>query len=299
MRTYRIRHATEYHYEGGVSSSYGLCHLTPRDSARQRVLGHRVSVTPEPAESSVEIDVYGNTRLWFHVTAEHETLRLVGTTDIVVAEQHLDPDLLGARWEDCRPADRHDRADWWQAIDLTLPSPRVDILPEVAAYAAVSFAPGRPLGEAVAELNHRIHADFTYDPKASTVTSRVGDLLRTRAGVCQDFSQFMVSCLRSHGLAGRYVSGYLATLPAPGRPRNIGADATHAWVGVWVPGAGWYDVDPTNDRPVDESHAAVAWGRDYSDVAPVRGVIFGDVTGSSMEVSVDMAPRDESTFPAP
>ena len=299
MRTYRIRHETAYHYEGPITSSYGLYHLAPRDIARQRVLAHRVQVTPAPAERASYVDVYGNLRTWYHVTEPHTDLAIVGTTDIDVGPQQVDPGLLARPWEQARPDIRRDVGDWWEAVDFTLPSPRVDVLPEVAAYAAPSFPPGRPLGPAVEDLNHRIHDDFTYDPRATTVTTRVGDVLRLRAGVCQDFAQLMVACLRSHGLAGRYVSGYLATVPAPGKPRNIGADATHAWVGVWVPGAGWYDLDPTNDRQVDESHATVAWGRDYSDVAPVRGVIFGAGGGSSMKVSVDMAPREESTFPAP
>ena len=297
--TYRIRHETAYHYEGPITSSYGLYHLAPREIDRQHLLGHRVEVTPAPADRASYVDVYGNLRTWYHISRPHTDLAIVGTTDVEIGPQRLDPDLLARPWEQCQPDLRRDTADWWQAVDFTLPSPRVDVLPEVAAYAAPSFGPARPLGEAVEELNHRIHADFAYDPRATSVTTRVGDVLRIRAGVCQDFSQLMVACLRSVGLAGRYVSGYLATVPQPGRPRNIGADATHAWAGVWVPWAGWYDLDPTNDRPVDESHATVAWGRDYSDVAPVRGVIYGEGGGSSMRVSVDMAPIEQTTFPAP
>ncbi|QGF22486.1 transglutaminase family protein [Raineyella fluvialis] len=299
MRTYRIRHETAYHYEGRITSSYGLYHLAPQEDSRQHLLGHRIDVTPVPSDRATYVDVYGNTRTWYHVTAPHTDLVIVGTTDLTVGAQTVEPQALAEPWERCRPDSRRDVSDWWRAVDLTLPSPRVDIRAEVAAYAAPSFPAGRPLGEAVEELNHRIHADFAYDPRATSVTTRVDEVLRIRAGVCQDFAQLMVACLRSVGLAGRYVSGYLATIPPPGRPRNIGADATHAWAGVWVPGAGWYDLDPTNDRPVDESHATVAWGRDYSDVAPVRGVIYGEAGRSAMKVSVDMAPIEASTFPAP
>lgn len=299
MRTYRIHHETAYHYQDPITSSYGLYHLAPREIDRQHVLGHRVDVIPAPAERSTRLDVYGNRRTWYHVSEPHADLAIVGTTDIQVGRQRIAADLLGLSWESARPDTRRDVVDWWEAVDFTLPSPRVDVMAEVGAYAAPSFGPGRALGEAVEELTHRIHADFAYDPQATSVTTRVGDVLRIRAGVCQDFAQLMVACLRSVGLAGRYVSGYLATVPPPGQPRNIGADATHAWAGVWVPGAGWYDLDPTNDRPVDESHATVAWGRDYSDVAPVRGVIFGEGGRSSMRVSVDMAPIEQSTFSAP
>ncbi len=299
MRTFRIRHETAYHYQGEITSSYGLYHLSPREIDRQHVLGHRVDVSPLPSDRASYEDVYGNRCTWYHVTEPHTELAIVATTDIGIGRQQVDPDLLARPWDQCRPDLRRDVPDWWEAVDFTLASPRVDLPPEVADYAAASFAPARPLGEAVEDLNHRIHDDFTYDPRATSVTTRVGDVLRLRAGVCQDFAQLMVACLRSVGLAGRYVSGYLATVPPPGKPRNIGADATHAWAGVWVPGAGWYDLDPTNNRPVDESHATVAWGRDYSDVAPVRGVIYGARGGSSMTVSVDMAPSEQSTFPAP
>ena len=137
---------------------------------------------------------------------------------------------------------------------------------------------------------HRVYADFTYKFGSTSVSTKVSDLLRNRTGVCQDFSHFMVSGLRSLGLAGRYVSGYLATRPPPGKPRPIGADASHAWVACWVPGSGWLNLDPTNNRVIDESHATVAWGRDYGDVPPVKGVIFTEAKTSKMKVSVDMAP---------
>jgi transglutaminase-like putative cysteine protease len=166
----------------------------------------------------------------------------------------------------------------------------VEIPPEIAEYARSSFSPGRPIGEAAVELMQRVNSDFTYKSGSTTVSTKVSELLRNRTGVCQDFSHVLVSALRSLGLAARYVSGYLATRPAPGRPRLVGADATHAWVGCWIPGAGWLYLDPTNRRVIDESHATVAWGRDYGDVPPVKGVIFTEAKKSSMKVSVDMAP---------
>jgi transglutaminase-like putative cysteine protease len=144
----------------------------------------------------------------------------------------------------------------------------------------------------VTELMHRVYADFTYKSGSTTVSTRVAELLEKRTGVCQDFTHFMVSGLRSLGLAGRYVSGYLATRPPPGKPRLVGADASHAWVGCWIPGNGWMYLDPTNNRLIDASHATVAWGRDYADVTPVKGVIFTEAKKSKMKVSVDMAPLD-------
>lgn len=165
--------------------------------------------------------------------------------------------------------------------------------PSIAEYAAPSFLPGRSIGEVVDDLTHRIHRDFTYDTEATSVNSRVDDVLRRRVGVCQDFAQVLIACLRSHGLAGRYVSGYLATVPPAGEPRLVGADATHAWAACWMGGDQWLAVDPTNDKRCDDAHATVAWGRDYHDVPPVRGVIFTDATTSTLDVSVDMVPFAE------
>jgi transglutaminase-like putative cysteine protease len=174
-------------------------------------------------------------------------------------------------------------------MDFTFPSPYVEIPPAIEDYARQSFPAGRPIGEAAVELMHRIHVDFTYQSGSTTLRTKVSDLLEQRTGVCQDFAHFMVAGLRSLGLAGRYVSGYLATRPAPGKPRAVEDAASHAWVGCWIPGAGWIYLDPTNDRVIDDSHTTVAWGRDYGDVPPVKGVIFTEAKKSKMEVSVDMA----------
>ena len=155
----------------------------------------------------------------------------------------------------------------------------------------VSLTPGRPIGEAVTDLMHRIHADFDYDSTATTVTSTVAEVLRKRAGVCQDFAHFALACLRSHGLAARYVSGYLATQPPPGKDRVVGADASHAWLAVWMPGsADWLAIDPTNNQWAGERYVTVAWGRDYGDVSPVKGVIFTKAKKSTLRVAVDVAP---------
>ena len=181
-------------------------------------------------------------------------------------------------------------------------------MPAAAAYAAPSFVRGRPVGEAVTDLMHRIHADFDYDATATTVTSTVEDILEKRAGVCQDFAHLTLACLRSQGLAGRYVSGYLATEPPPGNERVVGADASHAWVAVWLgPGAGgvagvdgedeWLAFDPTNDQWVGDRYVTVAWGRDYADVPPVKGVIFTEAKKSTLKVAVDVAPLDPADVP--
>ncbi len=287
---YRIEHVTRYSYDADVTGSFGQFHLTPRDLSWQTVLEHTVTVEPGPTTLLAHTDLYGNTKSSFHVTEPHTELVVRAVSLLEVVPPVVPADALAVAWEDARPAVRPAEPDAWEAADFTFVSPYVDVPDAVEAYARVSFTPGRSLGEAATELMHRVHDDFAYKPRSTSIGEKVADLLVGRHGVCQDFSHVMIAGLRSLGLAGRYVSGYLATRPPPGRPRLVGADASHAWVGVWVPGAGWLHLDPTNDRLTDASHATVAWGRDYGDVPPVRGVIFTESKNSTMKVSVDMAP---------
>jgi transglutaminase-like putative cysteine protease len=290
MKTYRVAHTTTYTYDSDVTSSFGQFYLRPRDMAWQHCLAHEVQIDPEPADLFRHSDAYGNTKAYFHVVRPHTKLRVTAISVIGLSSQELAPEPLAVPWERARPGERTDVPDAWEAADFTFGSPYVEIPPAIEAYARTSFTSRRPIGEAATDLMHRVYADFTYKSGSTTLSTKVSQLLRQRTGVCQDYAHFMVAGLRSLGLGGRYVSGYLATRPPPGRPRPIGADASHAWVGCWVPDAGWLYLDPTNDRLCDDSHATVAWGRDYGDVAPVRGVIFTEAKKSNMEVSVDMAP---------
>ena len=290
MTSYRIEHTTTYTYDDEVTGSYGQFHLRPRDLPWQKCLAHEIVIEPEPADLFRHTDLFGNTKAYFHVVRPHTTLVVRGISVVEVEQAELDPDALALPWEQARPRSRPELPDSWEATDFTFPSPYVEIPPGIAEYANSSFTPGRPIGEAAVELMQRVNSDFTYKSGSTKVSTKVGDLLRDRTGVCQDFSHFMVSALRSLGLAGRYVSGYLATRTPPGRTRLVGADASHAWVGCWIPGAGWLYLDPTNRRVIDESHATVAWGRDYGDVPPVKGVIFTEAKKSTMTVAVDMAP---------
>jgi transglutaminase-like putative cysteine protease len=286
--SYRIEHRTTYTYDSDVTGSYGQFHLRPRDVDWQRCVAHEINVDPQPADLFRHLDLYGNTKSYFHVVRPHTTLTITAISVVEVERQDLDPDALAVPWERARPAHRSDQPDAWEATDFTFESPYVEIPPGIVEYAAKSFPSGRPIGEAATDLMHRVHDDFIYKSGTTTTSTKVSELLTDMRGVCQDFSHFMVSGLRSLGLAGRYVSGYLATRPPPGKPRLVGADASHAWVGCWIPGAGWLYLDPTNNRPADESHATVAWGRDYGDVPPVKGVIFSEAKKSQLKVSVDM-----------
>jgi transglutaminase-like putative cysteine protease len=287
---YRVSHRTTYSYDDDVSDSLGIAYLVPRELSWQHVAGRSLTVTPEPLDRTEDLDYYGNTATYFQVTEPHRVLDVLAVSDVEVRAPEHDDEALRAPWESARPAHRRDVPDAWQAQDFALASSLADQTAEAHAYAAQSLQPGRPIGEAVVEVMRRIHTDFAYDKTATTVTTTVDDIFDKRAGVCQDFAHLTLACLRSHGLAVRYVSGYLATTPPPGKERIVGADATHAWASVWIPGDGWLAVDPTNDQLVNDRYVTVAWGRDYGDVPPVKGVIFTEATSSTLRVEVDVAP---------
>jgi transglutaminase-like putative cysteine protease len=293
---YRVTHATTYSYDDEVTDSLGVAHLLPRVLPSQAVASAEVEVLPAPVDLSYDTDCYGNSATYFQVTEAHRELVVSGRSDVEVSLPSYDEAALTTPWERARPLLDPTLPDAWRATDFALPSAAVEQTAEAHAYGAESLLPGRPIGEAVTDLMHRIHTDFEYDATATTVTSTVAETFRERAGVCQDFAHLTIACLRAHGLAVRYVSGYLATEPPPGRERIVGADASHAWVAVWLPGhldggsGEWLALDPTNDQWVNDRYVTVAWGRDYGDVPPVKGVIFTEATTSTLEVSVDVAP---------
>ena len=289
-RTYRISHRTTYGYDGDVGESFGRAHLLPRDRPGQTCLEGRVTISPRPAEQREHTDWFGNRSTYFAVTRSHRKLEVLAESTVAVDDRPF-PASTPA-WEEVRDGLRAAtdplRLD---ARTFTLPSPRLPAHAEVAEYARLSFPPGRPLADAAIDFTTRIYEDFRYVSGSSTVGSTVPELLARGSGVCQDFAHLAVAGLRTMGLAARYVSGYLETMPPPGRPRLVGADASHAWVSVCT-GAGWLDLDPTNDRVVDASYVELAQGRDYGDVPPLKGVIFAASTESVMDVAVDMIRLD-------
>lgn len=296
-RCYEITHRTVYRYSDDVTSSYGRGFLTPRDSGTQRCLSHELVIDPTPADSSTSRDAYGNLSSYFHVTERHR--RLSVTSRSVVAVDAVTPDRYhagsaSAPWEIARPVGADAALATEFALDLRPP----EITDDVRAYAAPTFTPGRPLIDVVRELSSRIFTDFTYRSGSTTVSTRVGEVLAAREGVCQDFARLAISCLRANGLAASYVSGYLATDPPPGKDRMVGVDATHAWAAVWTPQNQWLGVDPTNDQLIDDRYVTVGFGRDYADVPPLRGIIYTESHSSAIEVSVDVAPRPEPSSDA-
>jgi transglutaminase-like putative cysteine protease len=282
-----------YRYSDVVTSSYGRGFLTPRDTSRQRCLSHELRIDPEPADRSTSRDGFGNISSYFHVTTRHDALTI--DSESIVEVDPVPPRLYEtgpavAPWEAARPHGLNGAL----ATEFVLDLDPAEITEAVCDYAAPSFVPGRPLVEAVRDLGGRIYRDFTYRSGSTTVSTQVDEVLAAGAGVCQDFARLAIACLRANGLAASYVSGYLATDPPPGKKRMIGIDATHAWAAVRTPQDDWLGFDPTNDQMVDERYIIVAWGRDYADVPPLRGIIYTDSDSSVIDVAVDVAPFEDA-----
>ena len=292
-RRYAIRHRTSYEYEGDVVHAHQLLHLVPRPCERQTVLRHAIEVSPAPASRSEEQDAFGNpvTRLEFD--RPHRRLEVVSELDVEVRSAGAPADG-GEAWESVREALAYRTGtlddERVEAFRNRLQSPYVRLKTAFADYAEDCFTPGRPLLEASRALMTKIHGEFTYAPGETSVATPLVEVLEHRRGVCQDFAHVMIACLRSLGLAARYVSGYLRTTRKEEDSALVGADASHAWVAVYSPTLGWVDLDPTNGVAVDGDHVTIAWGRDFGDVSPLRGVLFG---GGRHTVSVSVTTTSE------
>lgn len=287
---YRVVHITEYAYADAVATSHHLLHLAPRDTDRQVCRREELTISPVPASQAERLDHFGNRTTYFEVQEPHRQLIVESRRDVELLPLPAPPSSGGPAWETVRDLVRQPTdAELLDACEMTYPSPFVRLSDDVVAFAAPSFARGRPLLDAVAELTHRINEDLTYDPAATNVSTPVDEVLRLRRGVCQDFTHLEIACLRAMGLPARYVSGYLVTLPVPGKPKLVGADASHAWLAVYCPGVGWVPTDPTNDIVPDQRHITVAWGRDFGDVTPMRGVLLGGGR-HTLHVGVDVVP---------
>ncbi|HYF34761.1 MAG TPA: transglutaminase family protein [Prosthecobacter sp.] len=291
---YNIIHRTTYTYESPVTVCHHLARLEPRKLPFQECPWHEIMVRPEPVQRSKRADYFGNASVYFEIAGAHQKLEVIARSlvQMKVAEA-IDPSATPP-WETIRAAARADEFSAASlAGELTFASGLIPVGAVFADYARPSFPAQRPILEGVCDLNRRIHRDFAFDPKATDVTTPVERVLHQRRGVCQDFAQVMIACLRSIGLPARYVSGYLETAPPVGEARLVGADASHAWVSVYCgDGCGWIDADPTNDLLPSSRHITVAWGRDFSDVSPLRGVTVG-AGEQTLQVAVDVFPEGE------
>lgn len=289
--TYRVWHRTAYRYERMMTDGYTVAYVLPRSTPSQNVIETTVTFTPEPDEVDRDTDVFGNDVMQFGVHRGHDELVIEVTSTVELTP----PSAPGASppWESVR--DTAASLVGSAALD-TAPfiasSPFVDVGEHrlvLYELASMSFTPGRPIVDAVIALCHDIFTTFDYDPSFSELSTPLDAVLANRRGVCQDFAHLSVGALRTLGLPARYVSGYIETEPPPGEARTFGADASHAWCSVWIGDSGWLDLDPTNDHVPPTRHVTTAWGRDYGDVTPVRGVVIGPASTQTLDVNVDVS----------
>jgi transglutaminase-like putative cysteine protease len=271
---YQVTHETLYEYSSSVTHGHHLAHLSPRNTPTQEVLDHELICLPTPAESTPILDYFGNYSLTFLITTPHEELSVTSRSRIAVHFEAPDPVLAAQPWEAALHVDPY-QSEAMGVAEMRLPSAHVDCLPLIQKYAARFFTPGRPWLDAMLDLTKAIKREFTYDPRATTISTPVEEVIRNKRGVCQDFAHLMLSCLRSLKLPARYVSGYILNEPPPGTDKLLGSDASHAWVESWMPELGWVGFDPTNGKLANHEFITVAWGRDYMDVTPLRGVVLG------------------------
>lgn len=293
---YQLRHSTLYEYSGPVSLSHNEARLLPRDLPWQWCTNAQLEIAPKPLRMRERIDFFGNRVVYFSLESLHEELHINVTSEIETRPRPMQDFFSTIGWEQAvreTAADiRYSNRDCLEARLFLLDSPFIRQHDSLAAYASSSFFAGRNLLDAVLDLNQRIFNEFVYDPDFTTVATPLKEVLASRRGVCQDFAHLAIGCLRSLGLAARYVSGYMETMPPPGKVKLLGADATHAWLAVFIPGWGWLEIDPTNGCVPDERYIVLGWGRDFADVTPLKGVMTGGGE-HKLTVAVDVLPVRE------
>lgn len=289
---YHVHHRTAYRYEDKVSYSHHLARLTPLETPTQNRISSRIVVTPAPDILTAHRDYYDNETSFFSLASPHKELVIDSHSEVIITDRPGPTLDLSPAWEIVRDQVRRSTLPSdLAAAEFGFASPLCPILPELKEYTLVSFRPGTPILQATTDLTRRIHEDFSFDSSATTVTTPVSEIFAKKAGVCQDFAHLQISCLRSLGLPARYVSGYIRTDPPPGQPRLIGADASHAWVGLYVPQLGWTDFDATNNVIPSTNHIRIAHGRDYHDICPIRGTVYGGGS-QTLEIGVTVTPVD-------
>ena len=281
-----VMHDTTYRYATDVALAHHLAYLRPAETAHQRLESFRVGVSPQPFVERLSRDVFGNVRFYFSLDVPHPKLavRAVSRVRVQSRFEDFDPASTVPWREVCESLHYRAGGPHVAQAEFAFPSPYIPRHRELGTYASASFPGSKTIAEGALDLMRRIHRDFKYDSDSTEVSTPVLESFRERRGVCQDFAHLMIGALRAGGLAARYVSGYIRTV-RPGGAAAIGGDASHAWVSVYCPPLGWVDFDPTNDCLVGEGHVTLAWGRDFGDVSPLRGILFG---GSRHKLSVDV-----------
>jgi transglutaminase-like putative cysteine protease len=286
---YDIRHVTTYAYESPVSFARCSLRLEPRSGDGQQLVSHSVDIRPKPAERTVRHDFFGTQTESVLIETPHRHLRIDSRSRISVSRRAPERTAPSLEWEGVRDvAFESTSLGPLSPINYIFASPLVPVQRPVTAYASASFPPAGGILAGAVDLMHRIRTEFKYDPKATVISTPLTEVFEKRHGVCQDFAHVMIAGLRGLGLPAAYVSGYLRTIPPPGKPRLQGADATHAWVSLWCcEEMRWVGFDPTNDILVENDHIILAVGRDFSDVSPVDGIIVGS-RKQKLGVAVDV-----------
>lgn len=286
---YTIKHVTTYNYSDKVSLTQNHARLTPLDTFQQRRINAQVNVTPEPDYQTQYTDHFGNLVTIFEIPTLHEKMQVTATSEVEIQGSPLQGLFSHhAGWETVRDQIRFPTEQVLLAAQFfSFPTRLTKSTNAILDYTLKSFTPNRPIVEACEDLMERVFKEFTFDPAFSTVNTPVTHVFEHKRGVCQDFAHFTLTCLRGLGLAARYVSGYIETIPPPGQEKLTGADATHAWVSLFVPGSGWIDFDPTNNLKPYDQHVTLAVGRDFADITPLKGIMFGG-GDQVLDVSVDM-----------
>ncbi|MEO6079606.1 MAG: transglutaminase family protein [Steroidobacteraceae bacterium] len=290
---YRVVHETGYKYSSLVTSSRQIAHLSPRETSWQKVVSHQLDIRPASIERNVSIDYFGNYMISLFVDEPHHALTVRAESEVIVSRYAPSPDAASPPWEESLAV----KGEWGPGTDLEvesyrIPSPAVPLLASARAYAAPSFTPGRPWLAALLDLTQRIRKEFVYDPKATTISTSVEEVLELKRGVCQDYAHLMLSCLRTLGIPARYVSGYVLNRSRADGTKLTGADASHAWVCAHCPTLGWVAFDPTNGKIADVEFITLGWGREFRDVSPLRGVVLGTAS-QLLSVAVSVTPIPE------
>lgn len=290
---YRVSHTTTYKYDNDVTFAHNIATIKPKNILGQNVLDYKLEISPEPSEFSEKIDFFGNTVTRFSIQDQHKELKVTAVSSIE-KNYTLMPDIYKSysgkqiTLTEAKAYLKSQNAELLDIRQFILESVLVaNITPEIRAYAEISFKPNRSIFEAAFELMQRIFNEFEFNPNVTNVATPIHEVIKHKKGVCQDFAQIAIACVRSVGLPARYVSGYIETLPPPGKEKLVGTDASHAWFSMYIPTFGWVDFDPTNDQIPKNQHIITAHGRDYYDVPPLKGVIFssGD---NELKVAVDI-----------
>jgi transglutaminase-like putative cysteine protease len=285
---FEIVHTTEYHYEDSISLCHNTARLSPRSTRNQVCKKTNFRISPHPDVMSEYTDFFGNKVLYFAIQQEHRNLTVTVSSLVSCDESGSAAERPGREgWEEVRDKLKASVPEFLDAKQFVLETPMTIASREIVEYGAQSFEPGRPYFESVCDLIERIHQDFEFKTGFTTIATPLGTVMEQRKGVCQDFAHLSIACLRALGLPARYVSGYIETIPPPGREKLMGIDASHAWFSAYFPGSGWIDFDPTNHMIPSDQHITIGWGRDYADVTPLKGIVLSS-GNHALTVSVNV-----------